>query len=51
MQFRFDQAANALYIAINPGQLARTIEVTDMVSVINPPPGGIADSSASFPHR
>lgn len=33
MQFRFDQDANALYIAIERGEVARTVEVTDMVSV------------------
>jgi uncharacterized protein YuzE len=33
MQFRFDQDANALYIAINPGEVARTIEITDLVYI------------------
>jgi len=33
MQFRFDEEANALYIAINVGEVARTIEVTDMVYI------------------
>ena len=33
MQFRFDQDANALYIVISAGEIARTIELTDMVYV------------------
>lgn len=33
MQFRFDEDANALYIALHEGQVARTIEITDMVYV------------------
>ena len=33
MQFRFDEEANALYIAIKAGDVARTIEVTDMVYI------------------
>lgn len=31
MQFRFDQDANVLYIAVEGGEVARTVEVTDMV--------------------
>ena len=30
MQFRFDEEANALYIAIRAGEVVRTIELTDM---------------------
>ena len=33
MQFRFDEEANALYIAIRAGKVVRTIEVTDMVYI------------------
>jgi len=33
MQFRFDEEANALYIAIRAGEVVRTIEVTDMVYI------------------
>ncbi len=33
MQFRFDHDANALYIALHEGPVARTIEITDMVYV------------------
>ena len=33
MQFRFDQDANSLYIALHEGQFAQTIEITDMVYV------------------
>jgi uncharacterized protein YuzE len=33
MQFRFDEDANALSIALHEGQVARTIEITDMVYV------------------
>ena len=33
VQFRFDEAANALYIVIKAGEVARTIEVTDMVYI------------------
>jgi uncharacterized protein YuzE len=33
MQFRLDVEANALYIAIKPGTVARTIELTDLVYV------------------
>ncbi len=33
VQFRFDEEANALYIAIKAGEVARTIEVTDMVYI------------------
>jgi len=33
MQFRFDEEANAPYIAISVGDVVRTIEVTDMVSI------------------
>jgi uncharacterized protein YuzE len=33
MQFTFDNDANTLYIALHEGQVARTIEVTDMVYV------------------
>jgi uncharacterized protein YuzE len=33
MQFRFDEDANALYIALHEGKVARTIEITDMVYV------------------
>ena len=33
MQFRFDEEANALYIAIGAGDAVRTIEVTDMVYI------------------
>src|SRR5215203_1147672 len=33
MQFRFDEEANALYIAIKAGEVVRTIEVTDMVYI------------------
>ena len=33
MQFRFDEEANALYIAIRAGEAVRTIEVTDMVYI------------------
>jgi uncharacterized protein YuzE len=33
MQFRFDEEANALYIAIRAGEVVRTIEATDMVYI------------------
>jgi uncharacterized protein YuzE len=33
VQLRFDEDANALYIAIRAGDIARTIELTDMVYV------------------
>jgi uncharacterized protein YuzE len=33
MQFQLDVEANALYIAIKPGAVARTIELTDLVYV------------------
>ena len=33
MQFRFDEDAHALYIAIRAGEVVRTIEVTDMVYI------------------
>jgi uncharacterized protein YuzE len=33
MQFRFDEDANALYIALHEGKVARTIELADMVYV------------------
>lgn len=33
MQFRFDEDANALYIALHEGDVAGTIEVTDMVFI------------------
>src|SRR5215218_9188803 len=33
MQFRFDEEANALYIAIAAGKVVHTIEVTDMVYI------------------
>ena len=33
MQFSFDSEANSLYIALHEGQVARTIEITDMVYV------------------
>jgi uncharacterized protein YuzE len=33
MQFRFDEEANALYIAIRAGEVERTIEVTDLVYI------------------
>ena len=33
LQFRFDEEANALYIAIRAGDVVRTIEVTDMVYI------------------
>jgi uncharacterized protein YuzE len=33
VQFRFDEDANALYIALHEGRVARTIEITDMVYV------------------
>ena len=33
MQFRLDSEANALYIAIKSGKVARTISLTEMVSV------------------
>lgn len=33
MQLRFDQDANTLYIAIRAGEIARTVELTDLVYV------------------
>jgi uncharacterized protein YuzE len=33
MQFHFDEEANALYSAIAPGEVARTVELTDLVYV------------------
>jgi uncharacterized protein YuzE len=33
MQFRFDEEANALYIALRAGDVMRTIAVTDMVYI------------------
>jgi uncharacterized protein YuzE len=33
MQFRFDEEANALSIAIRAGEVVRTIELTDMVYI------------------
>jgi uncharacterized protein YuzE len=33
VQFRFDEEANALYIALKAGDVVRTIEVTDMVYI------------------
>ena len=33
MQFRFDEEANALYIASRAGEVVRTIELTDMVYI------------------
>ena len=33
MQFRFDVEANALFIAIKPGAVARSIALTEMVYV------------------
>ena len=33
MRFRFDEEANALYIALKAGEVVRTIEVTDMVYI------------------
>lgn len=33
MQFRFDDEANALYIALHPGKVVRTIALTDTISV------------------
>lgn len=33
MQIRLDRDVNALYIALQPGQISRTVESTDTVSV------------------
>jgi uncharacterized protein YuzE len=41
MQFQFDQDANARSIAINPGEVARTIEIADMVYIDVDASGGL----------